>query len=349
MFESAQGPIYEAGQASAEELDQALEAAEQDWHLAGITSAVDCGGSPGHFQAWLARRLAGRQRLRVTLAVITGAGRQQGRTFLETELGTGFGDDWLRLGPFKVMVDGSSSGPTAATRRPYDSQPDFSGLLGVSQQELDELYAAAHQAGFQLTMHGVGDRAIEMGLDAMEQAFRAGPPGLAPRIEHCAMAPPDLRARLKRVGVTPVAQPYFLWEFGDGYIRNYGAERGGRMFPLRSFLDEGILVAGSSDSPVSDHRPLLAIQSAATRQTMDGQVAGPDERIEPREALPLYTINGARAMGQERERGSLEVGKLADLIVLGADPSQVSVEEIASIPLELTMVGGQVVHTLAGL
>jgi len=199
-------------------------------------------------------------------------------------------------------------------------------------------------------MHGVGDRAIEMGLNAMEQAFRAaGPPRLNPRIEHCAMAPPDLRARIKQLGVTPIAQPYFLWEFGDGYLRNYGLERGGRMFPLRSFLDQGIPVAGSSDAAVSRHEPLLAIQSAATRATMDGQIAGPDERISPVEALPLYTINGARAMGEVAHRGSIEPGKLADFVLLGADPTSVPVEAIGQIPVELTMVGGEVVHSLAGV
>ena len=121
------------------------------------------------------------------------------------------------------------------------------------------------------------------------------------------------------------------------------------MFPLRSFLADGIPVAGSSDSPVSAYQPLLAIQSAATRQTMDGQVAGPEERITPAEALPLYTINGARAAGEADRRGSVTVGKLADLIVLGADPTQTPVDEIGQIPVELTMVGGDVVHSLAGV
>jgi predicted amidohydrolase YtcJ len=194
LYESAQQPIYLAGLPTPGELNRALYIAERDWLRAGITSAVDCGGWPGHVQAWQERRRAGRQRLRVTLAVLMGTGRRQGHTFLEAELSTGFGDDWLRIGPFKVMVDGSSSGPTAATREPYACDPTSRGQLTVSQEELDELFASAHRAGFQLTMHGVGDRAIEMGLDAMEKAFRAsGPPRLAPRIEHCAMVPPDLR------------------------------------------------------------------------------------------------------------------------------------------------------------
>lgn len=350
LYEAAQYPVHEAGRASPEELERALDVAERDWLRAGITSAVDCGRASGHLRAWQQRKLAGRQRLRVTLATLTGGGRRQGPAFLETEVCTGFGDDRLRVGPFKVMVDGSSSGPTAGTREPYASRPDFSGQITVGQEELDRLFADAHRAGFQLTMHGVGDRAIEMGLDAMEKAFQAGgPPRLPPRIEHCAMVPSDLLARLKQVGVIPVAQPYFLWEFGDGYLRNYGPERGGRMFPLRSFLDAGIQVAGSSDAPVSAHEPLRAVQSAATRQTMDGQVAGPEERIDVVDALRMYTLSGAEASGEGRSRGSLEVTKRADLIVLGDDPTRVAVGEIAAIPVELTMVGGEVVYSAAGM
>ena len=345
LYESAQGPLYLAGSPSEQELAAALEVAERDWHQAGITSAVDCGGSPGHVRAWMERRRSGRQRLRVMLTALIGGGRQQGLTFVEAELVTGFGDDWLQVGPFKVIVDGSSSGPTAGTRQPYDSQPDFCGHLNVSQEELDGLYDQAHRAGFQLSMHGVGDRAVELGLNAMARAFQVGgPPRLDPRIEHCAMVPSDLLARLKALRVTPVAQPYFVWEFGDGYLHNYGPERGGRMFPLRSFLDAGVPVAGSSDAPVSAHQPLWAVQASASRATMDGQICGPDERITVAEALGLYTINGARAMGEAERRGSLVPGKLADLIVLGADPTRLPLEEVGQIPVELTMVGGEVVH-----
>ncbi|MBV9358863.1 MAG: amidohydrolase family protein, partial [Chloroflexi bacterium] len=176
MYEGAQGPVVTASRATAEEMAAALAAAEQAWLRAGITTAVDCGGVEGHVQGWQRRHLAGALRLRVTLAVLVGLGRRQGQTFLDAELFTGFGDDRLRIGPFKVMVDGSSSGPTAATREPYCSLPDYHGQLNVTQDELDVLFEDAHRAGYQLTMHGVGDRAIEMGLNAIERALRLGGP-----------------------------------------------------------------------------------------------------------------------------------------------------------------------------
>ncbi len=343
MYEAAQGPIQAASRASLDELERALEVAERDWLRVGITSAVDCGGVDGHVQALQERWLSGHQRLRITLAVQTGLGRQQGRTFVQSELFTGFGDDYLRIGPFKVMVDGSSSAPTAGTREPYCSMPEFRGQINVSQEDLDALFGPAHRAGYQLTMHAVGDRAIAMGLDAIERAMAGDrPPRLPHRIEHCAMAPADLRARIKQLGVIPVAQPYFFWEFGDGYLRDYGTERGGAMFPLNSFLADGIPVAGSSDAPVSAFDPLLGIYGAMTRRTDSGQVAGPEERIGVMDALRLYTVNGARAMGALDRRGTIEPGKLADLVVLSGDPTRVPVDELRSMSTELTMTGGQV-------
>jgi predicted amidohydrolase YtcJ len=149
MYEGAQGPVVTASRASADEMAAALAGTEQAWLRAGVTTAVDCGGVEGHVQGWQRRHVTGQLRLRVTLAVLTGLGRQQGQIFLDTELFTGFGDDRLRIGPFEVMVDGSSSGPTAATREPYCSLPDDYGQLNVTQDELDGLFEAAHRAGYQ--------------------------------------------------------------------------------------------------------------------------------------------------------------------------------------------------------
>jgi predicted amidohydrolase YtcJ len=283
--------------------------------------------------------------MRVTFHVVNGLGRSQGDTFVESEVATDFGDDWLRVGGYKVMVDGSSSGPTAGTREPYTSQPGFSGQVLPSQDQLNAMFEAAHRRGFQLTMHGVGDRAVEMGLTAMERAFElAGPPRRRPRIEHCAMVPDDLMPRLKRIGLIPIPQPYFIFEFGDGYLRNYGEGRGGAMFPIGSFLRAGILVAAGSDSPVSALQPLKGIQAAAQRFTQDGQTCGAEERINAAQCLPLYTINGAHAVGMGDRLGSISTGKLADLTVLAADPRAVAVDELAAIPVDITMVGGVIRH-----
>ena len=139
-------------------------------------------------------------------------------------------------------------------------------------------------------------------------------------------------------------QPAFFWEFGDGYIRNYGRHRADVMFPAKSLLEAGVIVAGSSDSPVTDYRPLFGIEQAQTRATMDGDVCGPGERVDLTTAIRMHTINGAYASFDEDMKGSIEVGKLADLALLSADIHRVPVKELRDLPIDMTIVGGQVVY-----
>jgi len=232
----------------------------------------------------------------------------------------GLGDQRLKLGAFKVMTDGSSSGPTAATREPYTSNCQDHGILYWDQEDLDDLLGQAHRQGFQCTVHAVGDRAIEQTLDAMARAQREAPrQGLRHRIEHCGICPPDLRARVHAQHILPIMQPAFFWEFGDGD-------------------------AGSSDAPVTHWAPLFGIEQALTRATSDGQVCGADERVDLTTAIRMHTINGAFASFEETTKGSLEPGKLADLVVLGDDIARVPVKELRHLPVAMTVVGGEVVH-----
>jgi len=262
---------------------------------------------------------------------------------------TGFGNNRLRLGPLKVMVDGSSSGPTASTRRPYSHNPSDSGILYFDQGELDGLIEEGHAAGFQVTTHAVGDNAVEMTINAIEKALKKRPRrDHRHRIEHCGICPPDLIARIKHLGIVPVPQPIFFWEFGDGYLNNYGPERVRWMFPARSFIDNGIIAPGSSDCPVTTVNPWLNIYVALTRRTQTGQICGTEERVTLAEALRMFTINGAYASFDEGVKGSLEPGKFADLIVLDRDIFAAPVEEIPNVLPRLTMIGGQVEYSEIG-
>ena len=241
-----------------------------------------------------------------------------------------------------MVTDGSSSGPTAATREPYTSDPDDSGIAYWSQDDLDVLLGRAHRAGWQCTVHAVGDRAIEQTLDALARAQAEFPrEGLRHRIDHCGITPPDLQERVIRQGIVPAMQPAFFWEFGDGYIRNYGRHRADVMFPARSLLDAGVTVAGSSDAPVTDHRPLFGIEQAMTRATMDGDVCGPDERVDLDTAIRMHTINGAYASFTEGVKGSIEPGKLADLVLLDVDLRDVEQDEVRDVPVAMTFVEGR--------
>lgn len=260
-------------------------------------------------------------------------------------LTTGIGNERFRMGPYKIMVDGSSSGPTVATKRPYDSMPDYSGILYYTQEEINEHYRWAHRNGFQLTAHCQGDLGIEMTINGIEQAMRDSPrQGTRHRLEHAGMCFPELMDRVEKLKLIPIAQPVFFHEFGDGYVVNYGYDRASRMFPCKSYLRRGIPVCGSSDSPVTDCNPLLGMSVAMTRKTRTGQVVGPEECITLNEAVRIYTANGAYAEFAEGYKGTLAPGKLADLAVLGSPLVDVPADEVKDIPVDMTVVGGQVVY-----
>ena len=166
----------------------------------------------------------------------------------------------FKVGPIKLMIDGSSSGPTAATLEPYTSNPDFSGILSMEPEAVDDIILRAHERGHQVTTHAVGDRAVDLISSAIEKAIKAHPrEDHRHRIEHCAMVNDALLGRIEKVKILPVPQPIFLYEFGDGYLRNYGKDRTNRMFTCKSFIDRGILAAGSSDCPITFSNPLMGI------------------------------------------------------------------------------------------
>ncbi|MHB8573693.1 MAG: amidohydrolase [Dehalococcoidia bacterium] len=347
-IDAAAGPLMAVSALGADEMREALRAANHDFVANGLTSVHHAGNIAGPELGPLqALRRAGELDVRVCYMVWVALGSDEGLRFLDTGLQTGFGDARLRLGAFKVMTDGSSSAPTCATRQPYSSDPagEDRGILYWSQAELDAMIDRAHRAGFQCTMHAMGDRAIEAGLTALERAFAATPrPDPRPRIEHCGLCPSDLQARVVGLGVSPVIQPSFLHEFGDGYLVNYGEQRVHSMFPAKSLLNRGVHVCGSSDAPVSNFRPLAGLQSAMLRLTRSGQSCGAEERVSLVQGLRMYTANPAYAEFAEHEKGSLEPGKLADLVVLGDDLERVPAEKLRDVPIDLTLVGGQIVY-----
>jgi predicted amidohydrolase YtcJ len=344
-YEIAQTPLQMAALPSAEEFSAALMRASAAYLAAGCTSVHDAGGLVGPaFGPCQDLVEARRLKLRIYAFATVNSLSHPVMGVLGAGMRTGLGDERLRLGAFKVMTDGSSSGPTAATREPYASNCQDCGILYWDQEGLDDLLGRAHRQGFQCTVHAVGDRAIEQTLNALARAQQEFPrEGLRHRIEHCAICPPDLRSRVRAQGIVPAMQPAFFWEFGDGYIQNYGRSRADTMFPVKSLFAAGVPVAGSSDAPVTHYAPLFGIEQAMTRRTMAGDVCGPDERVDLTTAIRMHTIHGAFASFEEGFKGSLEVGKAADLVVLAEDLSRVPVERLRDVGVAMTVVGGEVV------
>ena len=267
----------------------------------------------------------------------------------ELGLRTGFGDEWLRIGPVKLFQDGSGGGGTAATRDPYRGDPKNHGITIYSQPELNRRVADAVRAGFQVATHGIGDRAIEMILDAYEAALRAHPTSDARlRIEHCALCTPEILERMQRLGVAACFQPAFLYHLGDSYLANFTDEQVALAYPARAWLDVGVLAAASSDAPVVPCDPLTGLRAAVTRKTIGGDTVAPAQAVSTDEAIRMYTLEAARVSFEESLKGSVTVGKLADLVVLDRDPRTVPPDELDTLRVELTMVGGRIAYELDG-
>jgi predicted amidohydrolase YtcJ len=326
------------------ELQKALEVGSHAYLAAGVTSSQEAGiFHPSEFaviqRAWMQGRLPLRTYLMLRLPFLE-AMEQMG-------MFTGLGDDRLKLGALKLLSDGSLIGRTAAVSQPFleDPRPDNLGLPSWTQAELDELIWRGHRAGWQVAIHAIGDRAIEMCLDGFHRALQRKPRAdHRHRLEHCGILRPDLIRRIKDLGVIPVPQPPFIIEFGDGFLRHLGRERCQLTYPLRSFLNAGIPVAASSDSPVSDYRPLFGIQAAVTERTAAGEDFAPGEKLSVEEAIGLYTRAAAYASFDEDRKGTLTPGKLADFVVLAQDPRQVEAEAISQVRVLATFIGGEMAY-----
>jgi predicted amidohydrolase YtcJ len=345
LMESACRPLWEFLAGSLESHKQGYLTACRDYLSLGITSGHDAsGGDPVQVRAIVEAHNEGLAKLRTYMMLRFAAPGAAGDFALQSGLVSGMGGPGatLRVGPLKAMVDGSSSGPTAATRDPYHVRPDSRGILYYDQAELTGAVTRGAGGGFQVTAHCVGDRAIEMMLQAIA-ATGPDAPARRHRIEHCAMLDPELISQIKGLGVVPVANPSFLWEFGDGYLQDYGPRRGGWMFPLKALFDAGIPVAAGSDAPVTYVDPFLGLYCAMTRRTVNGTVVGEEHAVTLAQALRAYTINGAYASYEETVKGSIEPGKLADLAVVDVDLGAVDVDRIRSARPVMTMVGGEVV------
>ena len=257
-----------------------------------------------------------------------------------TELGlvTGFGNDMLKIGPVKVMLDGSLGGHTAALNEPYSDRQETMSMMLHTQRELNNIILKAHLGQLQTAVHAIGDRALNTALEAFGKALKSSPlEDHRHRIEHCSVLNPALIERMKSLGVISSVQPHFV--ISDFWVTSrVGKERARWVYPFKSLLQAGLVVAGGSDCPVEPIDPLLGIWAAVARKDSYG------ENVTAEEALRMYTLNAAYAIFDEATRGSIEPGKLADLTVLSDDPCLVSPDSIKDISVEMVFVGGRIVY-----
>jgi predicted amidohydrolase YtcJ len=361
------GPNFHLGEDAAA-LAAHLAAAEDEFLRVGTTTVVDAQCSRREIETWTAARDAGRLRLRVDMLAISSLLED---VVLELGLRGRLGDDRLAFAGIKFYADGTLGGATAYFPDGYAGAPHDHGLLYHSPDEFRHLLARAHAAGLQTGTHAQSPAAIGLVIDAVEAAQAAHPrPDARHAVEHCGLPTDPQIAAMARLGMVPVPQPQHARTFGDGVIRSVGRDLGLRYEPCGLFERAGVPVVLSSDAPVSPPHPLLAVQAAIERRTIHGTPLGwgateadgaapalagagttadpvrrtggtaDDVRIPVETALRGVTLTAAWATRREASVGSLEPGKLADLVVLEADPTAVAVDAIGAIGVAETWIGG---------
>lgn len=320
-----------------------LEFAER-LHAAGITSVGDAMVGPG---AWeLLRRLDERHALPVRVNALVAY--EHFEYFRRLDCVAPRADARLRAGGVKAFADGAVNGGACWVTEPVIGATGH-GMPRMPAEELAAVVREVHDAGWPIAVHANGDRAIGVTLDAIARAQQASPrPAARHRIEHVAIINDQIVTAMRELGVVAVPFGQYPAAHGDKLRAYYEPERIERMFAHRTLLGAGIHVAGSSDYPCGPHEPLYAMQSCVTRADRNGQPFGASQRIRPAEALALYTTGSAYAAAQERTKGRLAPGYLADFVVLGEDPLAVPGARLAQIPVLQTWVGGTPVWSLPG-
>ncbi|WHY70091.1 amidohydrolase [Fictibacillus enclensis] len=346
LIENAHMQMFKVARYSSEELSNSMKLASDAFIKEGITSIHDAGAyGEGSETLRIMEQAVRNKDIRVRVYAIMGSltnSHDFVQQMVQAGTVTGLGDDYFKLGPVKLFTDGSSTGPTIATRQPYTSDPNNSGIIYYSQEDLDRYLGSAHKKGFQITAHAQGDRAIEMLLDCIEKALKEYPrTDHRHRIEHAGIASPDLQQRMKELEVIPIPNPVFMYVNGDVYKEYYG-ERINVMYPAGDYQKLGIVAAFGSDAPVTFVNPLLGIHAAVNRKSKTGQEVGEQQKVDVLEALRCYTINGAFASFDEERKGSIEAGKLADLVVLSDSLLTIDPARIKDLGVQLTMIDGQI-------
>lgn len=328
-----------------QDLVECVRVGSQAFAAAGVTTVVDPQVTRREMEGYLAARAAGVLKNRVVMMYLS----SYLDLLIEMGMRAPIGDDFVSFGPVKFYADGTLTGGTARFTCPYCFDPNWLGAFYHEPEALAELIFQAHEFGLQTATHAQGDAAIQAVIDAVQRAQKRFPrDGARHRIEHCGVPRADQIAQIRDAGIWPIAQPYFIWEIGDGVKRNIGAERARGLIPLASFRQHGIPLVLSSDSPVADFHPFRVMAAAITRVTQEGDVLGPEQAVGVEDCLRAYTLNAAASVFREHDLGSIEPGKQADFIVIDRNPVECGPDELAETEVLQTWVAGRQVFAKGG-
>jgi predicted amidohydrolase YtcJ len=347
-----------------------LAALMKRYNEVGITSITERSSNANGFRDYRQLHAQGRLplRVRVTMRIGTGDNSVAAIERIITGLGVKYdqGDEWVRVGPLKIGIDGGALYGTALMREPYPTtshalygitDPKYSGEFGRGQgltaEGVTNYVRVGNRLGWQLSSHVTGDRGVDIVLDAIEAANKEKSM-LDKRYNliHAYFASADTARRAASLGAVVDTQPMWFYKDGDALLKALGPKYMNTFIGVQTWKDNGVTVALNADhmqgfDPVgalNPYHPMLAMQAAITRRTQGGQVIGPAERISRLDALRMTTINAAFVGFEEKKKGSIEVGKLADLAILTADFLTVPEDQLMSIKAHMTIVDGKVVH-----
>jgi len=237
----------------------------------------------------------------------------------------------IRLGGIKIVVH------------------ETTGQLIPSQFELNEMVSRIHQAGFQAVLHAIEERTVEAACSAVEYALQRRPRvDHRHRIEHCSVCPPALTKRIASLGIVVVTQPSFIYYHGERYLRTIPGNQLPHLYPIRTLIGHGVRVAGSSDGPIAPPNPLIGIYAATSRTSETGESILPKERITLMEALRMVTHDAAVATREEDIKGSITIGKAADLVVLAGDLDKLPADKIKDLEVSTTILDGTIIYDRTG-
>ena len=315
----------------------------------GVTSTHDASGDELGIRAFHQLLNEGKRQVRVSLMVLLFPRTQNevniGDALKNIGIESGFGNDWLKVMTLKIFADGSGAGGTAAVYEPQNRGPKGLGLMMTDPSIIEPAVIQAHAAGLRCSIHSIGDRGIDVALDCYEKAQKLKPvPDMRHRIEHNSCCTPKQLERIKALGVVPSSSIGYMYGLGDQYLENFGPERSRWLHPHKTMKEMGIIAGGNSDCPITFYPPFVQMYAAVTRKSCSGQVVGPEEAISIMDAIRVYTWNGAYLSKDEDKLGSIEPGKLADLIVIDRDITATPPEELLETKVLTTIVDGKIVY-----
>ncbi len=263
---------------------------------------------------------------------------------------SGFGNEKIKYGFYKIYSDGNLGSRSAAMFEPYSDHPDMMGVLNYNEEEIDEMCQKAYERDLQIGIHAIGDRGLNIAINAIEKVYNSNPkkdPRF--RLIHAFITNENLIERMKNLPVVLDIQPKFLATDITWAEDRLGSERIKYAFPWRRLIDEGLILAASSDLPVEHYNPFLGVHAIVTRKNLEGYPDGgwyPEQRVTVYEALEMYTKNAAYASFEENLKGTISRGKLADFIVLDKNPFEIDIDALKDVQVEKTFLGGEEVFSL---